>query len=63
MFRRLSLIFSFVLVAGLTFGQFRGLPMPTAKKDTVVRDIKTWTVDDIYGPKTEKVLLQKYNEL
>ena len=49
MFRRLSLIFSFVLVAGLTFGQFRGLPMPTAKKDTVVRDIKTWTVDDIYG--------------
>ena len=49
MFRKLSLIFSFLLVAGLALGQFRGLPMPTAKKDTVKRDIRVWTVDDIYG--------------
>lgn len=37
------------MIAGLAFGQFRDLPMPTEKKDTVKRDIKTWTVDDIYG--------------
>ena len=49
MFRRLSLIFSFILIAELAFGQFRGLPMPTERKDTVKREIKTWTVDDIYG--------------
>ena len=49
MFRRLSLIFSFALIAKLTFGQFRDLPMPVEKKDTVKREIKTWTVDDIYG--------------
>ncbi|MBR6519933.1 MAG: putative porin [Paludibacteraceae bacterium] len=49
MFRRLSLIFSFVLIAKLAFGQFRDLPMPVEKKDTVKREIKTWTVDDIYG--------------
>ena len=49
MFRRLSLIFLYLLVAELAFGQFRGLPTPTAKKDTIKRDIKTWVVDDIYG--------------
>ena len=49
MFRRLSLIFSFALIAKLAFGQFRDLPMPVEKKDTVKREIKTWTVDDIYG--------------
>ena len=49
MFRKLSLIFSFVVVAGLAFGQFRGLPIHAEKKDTMKRDIKTWTVDDIYG--------------
>ena len=49
MFRRLSLIFLYLLVAELAFGQFRGLPTPTAKKDTIKRDIKAWVVDDIYG--------------
>lgn len=47
--RKLSLIFLFVLIAGLAFGQFRGLPTPVEKKDTLKRDIKTWVVDDIYG--------------
>ena len=47
--RKLSLIFLFVLIAGLAFGQFRGLPAPVEKKDTLKRDIKTWVVDDIYG--------------
>ena len=37
------------MIAKLTFGQFRDLPMPVEKKDTVKREIKTWTVDDIYG--------------
>ena len=37
------------MIAELTFGQFRDLPMPVEKKDTVKREIKTWTVDDIYG--------------
>lgn len=46
---RLFLLLLNMLVSVLMFGQFRGLPMPTAKKDTVKRDIKTWTVDDIYG--------------
>jgi hypothetical protein len=44
----------FCLVIGLLFsvliyGQFRDLPMPTAKQDTVSREIKTWVVDNIYG--------------
>lgn len=47
--RKLFSIFFFLLIAGLAFGQFRGLPMPTERKDTVKREIKTWTVDDIYG--------------
>ena len=38
-----------LLMSALTFGQFRGLPMPTEKRDTVKRDIHTWTVDNIYG--------------
>ena len=38
-----------LLMSALTFGQFRGLPMPTEKRDTVKRDIRTWTVDNIYG--------------
>ena len=37
------------MIAKLAFGQFRDLPMPVEKKDTVKREIKTWTVDDIYG--------------
>lgn len=47
--RYLLLIFSFVLFTQVVHAQFRGLPMPTAKKDTVKRDIRTWNVDDIYG--------------
>ena len=38
-----------LMVAVLAYGQFRDLPMPTAKKDTVDHTIKTWIVDDIYG--------------
>ena len=49
MLRRLSVIFLLVLGAKLAFGQFRGLPMPTEKKDTVERYIKCWTVDEVYG--------------
>lgn len=37
------------MISKLAFGQFRDLPMPVEKKDTVKREIKTWTVDDIYG--------------
>ena len=37
------------MIAKFAFGQFRDLPMPVEKKDTVKREIKTWTVDDIYG--------------
>ena len=37
------------MIAKLAFGQFRDLPMPVEKKDTVKREIKTWIVDDIYG--------------
>ena len=47
--RRLLLIFLLVFSAKLAYGQFRGLPMPTAQKEAVVRDIKCWTVDEIYA--------------
>lgn len=38
-----------LLFSVLTYAQFRNLPTPTAKKDTIDRTIKTWIVDDIYG--------------
>ena len=47
--RRIHLLLAVLLVSGLIFGQFRSLPMPTTQRDTVKREIKTWTVDDIYG--------------
>lgn len=46
---RVCLLVVSLIVSVLTFGQFRSLPMPTAQRDTVKREIKTWTVDDIYG--------------
>lgn len=46
---RYLLVILCLLLTGLAWGQFRELPMPTAKVDTVKRDIKTWVVDDIYG--------------
>ena len=46
---RIYLLVVGMLVSALMFGQFRGLPTSVAKKDTVKREIKTWTVDDIYG--------------
>ena len=46
---RICLLVLCLFISGLIFGQFRGLPMPTAQKDTVSREIKTWMVDDIYG--------------
>lgn len=46
---RICLLFVGLLVSVLMHGQFRGLPTPTVQKDTVKREIKVWTVDDIYG--------------
>ena len=46
---RIYLLVASLLVSALMFGQFRGLPAPTVQKDTMKREIKTWTVDDIYG--------------
>ena len=46
---RIYLVVVGLLISVLMFGQFRNLPMPTAQRDTVKREIKTWTVDDIYG--------------
>jgi hypothetical protein len=38
-----------ILLSELVFSQFRSLPTPTVKKDTLSKEIKVWVVDDIYG--------------